>query len=161
VAGDEQDQLALFGRTYILLMHLEKRRSPFLSGAVGALDVAVLSLFFSPGLTGLRLDTGARVALYLTVNSLGLVILTFALSALQLRIYHLVAPDVFVAGALCTAVAVELLLAQLDSGPYWCLLPWLVITAVIIAIPVLRRGASIWRDNHEAIEQRWRRVFAR
>jgi hypothetical protein len=120
-----------------------------------------LFLFFSPGLTGLRLDTGARILLYLTVTSLGLVILAISLSSLRLLWYQLVAPYVFVAGALCTAIAFELLLAQLDSGAFWLLLPWLVITTVVIAAPVLRRATAIWRDNHEAIEQRWRRVFAR
>jgi hypothetical protein len=159
--SNKDEQLAIFGRRYDLLMYPEKRRSGFLSGAVGALDVAILSLFFSPGLTGLRLDTGARVALYLTVTSLGLVILAIALSSFRLRSYQLVAPYIFVAGALCTAVAVELLLAQLDSGAFWCLLPWLVITAVVIAVPVLRRGAVIWRENHEAISAQWRHVFAR
>jgi hypothetical protein len=82
-----------------------------------------------------------------------------------------VAPYIFVAGAICTAVAVELLLAQLDTGAFWCLLPWLIITAVVVAVPVLRRATSIWRDNQEdfarmrralqkAIAARWRQFFA-
>jgi hypothetical protein len=76
-----------------------------------------------------------------------------------------VAPYALVAGALCTAVAVELLLAQLDAGAFWCLLPWLLITAVVIAVPVLRRALTIWQDNHEdlrkAIAARWTHLFAR
>jgi hypothetical protein len=160
VAGDELDQLALFGRKYDLLISPEKRQSAFLSGAVGALDVAVLSLFFSPGLSGLRLDTGARVVLYLTVTSLGLMILAIALSSLQLLWYQLVAPYAFVAGALCTAVAVELLLAQLDSGAFWCLLPWLVVTVVVIAVPAVRRATSIWRDHQEELSRRRRDAVA-
>jgi hypothetical protein len=158
---DENERLERFGRPDDLLMRPEQRRSAFLSGAVGAADVAVLYLFFSPGLTGLRLDTGARVVLYLTVTSLGLVVVAVALSSLYLLSYHLVAPYVFVVGALCTAMAVELLLAQLDTGAFWCLLPWLVITAVVIAVPALRRAISIWRDNQAATEQRLRHVFAR
>jgi hypothetical protein len=158
---DENERLERFGRPDDLLMRPEQRRSAFLSGAVGAADVAVLYLFFSPGLTGLRLDTGARVVLYLTVTSLGLVVVAVALSSLHLLSYHLVAPYVFVVGALCTAMAVELLLAQLDTGAFWLLLPWLVITAVVIAVPALRRAISIWRDNQAATEQRLRHVFAR
>ena len=161
MASDQDEQLELFGRKYDLLMHPEKRRSAFLYGAVGAADFAVLFLFFSPGLTGLRLDTGARVVLYLTVTSLGLVILAIGMSSLKLLWYQLVAPYVFVAGAICTAVAFELLLAQLDPGAFWLLLPWLAITTVVIAVPVLRRAALIWRENHEAIEQRWRQLFVR
>jgi hypothetical protein len=158
---DQDARIELFGRRYELLLSPEKRRSAFLSGAIGAADFAILYLFFSPGLTGLRLDTGARILLYLTVTSLGLVILAIALSSLRLLWYQLVAPYVFVAGAICTAVAFELLLAQLDPGAFWLLLPWLAITTVVIAFPVLRRAAFIWRDNHEAIEQRWRHLFAR
>jgi hypothetical protein len=146
---DAQDeQLGLFGRKHHLLMSPHARRSTFLYGAVGAADFAVLFLFFSPGLTGLRLDTGARILLYLTVTSLGLVMLAIALNSLRLLWYQVLAPSVFVAGALCTAVAFELLLAQLDAGAFWCLLPWLVITAVVIAAPVLRRANSFWRDRH-------------
>jgi hypothetical protein len=159
--NDHYEQFELFGRTYELLMPPDKRRSSFLYGAIGAADFAVLYLFFSPGLTGLRLDTGARVLLYLTVTSLGLVILSIALSSLQLRLYQLVAPYIVVAGALCTAVAFELLLAQLDPDAFWLLLLWLAITAVVVAVPVLRRAALIWRENHAAIEQRWRHLFAR
>ena len=166
------EQLRLFGKTYTLLMVREKRRSAFLYGAVGAANFAVLFLFFSPGLTGLRLDTGARILLYLTVTSLGLVILGIGLSSLQLLWYQLVAPYLLVIGALCTAVAFELLLAQLDSGAFWLLLPWLVITAVVIAVPVLRRARAIWRDNQEdvvrtsrtaraAIAARWRHFSAK
>jgi hypothetical protein len=154
-------QRGLFGRKQHLLVSPHARRSAFLSGAVGAADFAILYLFFSPGLTGLRLDTGARVLLYLTVTSLGLVIVAIGLRSLRLVWYQLVAPYVFVAGALCTAVAFELLLAQLDAGAFWCLLPWLVITAVIIAVPVLHDATAIWREHHEAIEQRWRHLFAR
>jgi hypothetical protein len=161
MAGDEHDQLEHFGRQYDLLMSPDKRRSPFLYGAIGAADVAVLFLFFSPGLTGLRLDLGARILLYLTVTSLGLVILAIALSSLQLLWYQLVAPYIFAAGATCTAVAFELLIAQLDTGAFWLLLPWLAVTAVVIAVPVLQRATAIWRNNHEAIEQRWRHLFAR
>jgi hypothetical protein len=172
MAGNENERLDLFERKYDLLMSPEKRRSAFLHGAVGAADFAVLYLFFSPGLTGLRLDTGARILLYLTVTSLGLVILAIALSSLRLLWYQLVAPYVFVAGALCTAVALELLLAQLDSGAFWLLLPWLVITAVVIAVPVLQRASAIWRDNQEdvartrraareAIAARWRHSSTR
>jgi hypothetical protein len=171
MASDQDEQLELFGRKYDLLMHPERRRSAFLYGAVGAADFAVLFLFFSPGLTGLHLDTGARVVLYLTVTSLGLVILAIAMSSLRLLSYQLVAPYIFVAGAICTAVALELLLAQLDGGAFWCLLPWLIITAVVIAVPVLRRATSIWRDNQEdfarmrralqeAIAARWRHFSA-
>jgi len=58
-----------------------------------------------------------------------------------------VAPYVLVAGALCTAVAIELILAQLDGGAFWLLAPWLVITAIIIAVPTLRCSISTWRDN--------------
>ena len=170
---DAQDeQLGLIGPKRHLLMTPYARRSAFLYGAVGAADFAMLYLFFSPGLTGLRLDTGARVLLYLTVTSLGLVILAIGLSSLRLLRYQLVAPFVFVAGALCTAVAFELLLAQLDAGAFWCLLPWLVITAVAVAVPVLRRSNSIWQDNkmdiarmpraaQVAIAALWRQVFAR
>jgi hypothetical protein len=43
----------------------------------------------------------------------------------------------------------------------WLLQPWLAITAAVITVPVLRRAALIWRDNYEAIEQRWRHLFAR
>jgi hypothetical protein len=82
--NDHDERLALCGRKYDLLMVPEKRQSAFLSGALGAADFAILFLFFSPGLTGLRLDTGARVLLYLTVTSLGLVILAIALSSLRL-----------------------------------------------------------------------------
>jgi hypothetical protein len=71
-----------------------------------------------------------------------------------------VAPYVFVAGALCTAVAVELLLAQLDAGAFWCLLPWLVLTAVVIAVPVLIRGAATWRDHQEELSRRQRDAVA-
>jgi hypothetical protein len=155
------ERLALFGRQYQLLMSPEKRRSPFLFGAVGAADFAILYLFFSPGLTGLRLDTGARILLYLTVTSLGLVILAIGLSSLRLRWYQVAAPYVLASGALCTAVAFELLLAQLDSVAFWLLLPWLVITAVVIAVPVCRQASAIWHENHAAIEQRWRQVFVR
>jgi hypothetical protein len=172
---DDNERLERFGRRYDLLMSREKRRSAFLSGAVGAVgaaDVAVLYLFFSPGLTGLRLDTGARVVLYLTITSLGLVILAVALRSLQLRSYQLVAPYAFVAAALCTAIAVELLLAQLDAGAFWCLLPWLVISAVVIAVPLLRRAMVIWRDHQEDVARlrraaqavivtRWRHILAR
>jgi hypothetical protein len=171
MASDQDEQLELFGRKYDLLMSPEKRRSAFLYGAVGAADFAVLFLFFSPGLTGLHLDPGARVLLYLTVTSLGLVILAIGMSSLKLLWYQLVAPYVFVAGAICTAVALELLLAQLDAGAFWCLLPWLIITAVLVAVPVLRRATSIWRDNQvdfarmrralqEAIAARWRHFSA-
>ena len=171
MVSDQDEQLALFGRKYDLLMPLEKRRSAFLYGAVGAADFAVLFLFFSPGLTGLRLDTGARVLLYLTVTSLGLVILAISMSSLKLPWYQLLAPYVFVAGAICTAIALELLLAQLDAGAFWCLLPWLIITAVIIAVPTLRRASFIWRENkvdvarlpraaQEAIAARWRHFSA-
>jgi hypothetical protein len=171
MASDQNEQLELFGRQYEPLMSPEKRRSAFLYGAVGAADFAVLFLFFSPGLTGLRLDTGARILLYLTLTSLGLVILAIGMSTLKLQWYQLVAPYVFVAGASCTAIAFELLLAQLDAGAFWCLLPWLVITAVIIAVPTLRRAVSIWRDNkvdvvrlpraaQEAIVARWRHFSA-
>jgi hypothetical protein len=158
---DQDARLELFGRRYELLLSPEKRRSVFLPGAIGAADVAILFLFFSPGLTGLRLDLGARILLYLTVTSLGLVILAIALSSLRLLWYQLVAPYVFVAGAICTAVAFELLLAQLDPGAFWLLLPWLAVTAVVITVPVLQRATAIWRENHEAIEQRWRQLFAR
>jgi hypothetical protein len=102
---DQDERLELFGRKYKLLMSPEKRRSAFLYGAIGAADFAVLYLFFSPGLTGLRLDTGARILLYLNVTSLGLMILAIALSSLQLRLYQSVVRYVFTAGALCTAVA--------------------------------------------------------
>jgi hypothetical protein len=75
-----------------------------------------------------------------------------------------VAPYVLVAGAICTAVAFELLLAQLDPGAFWLLLPWLAITAVVMAILVLRRGIAIWRDCqedvHETITVRWGQIFA-
>jgi hypothetical protein len=157
---DQVEQVELVGRNYDLLMSPEKRRSAFLYGAVGATDFAVLYLFFSPGLTGLRLDTGARILLYLTVTSLGLVILAIGLSSLRLRWYQFVAPYVFVAGAICTAVAFALLLAQLDTGASWLLLPWLAITTVVITVPVLQRATAIWRENHEPIKQRWRHVFA-
>ena len=157
---DQDARLELFGRRYELLLSPEKRRSVFLSGAIGAADFAILFLFFSPGLTGLRLDLGARILLYLTVTSLGLVILAIALSSLQLLWYQLLAPYVLVAGALCTAIAFELLLAQLDLGAAWLLLPWLAITTAVIAVPFLRRATVIWRENHEAIEQRWRQLFA-
>jgi hypothetical protein len=171
MASDQDEQLEFFGRKYAPLMSPDKRRSAFLYGAVGAADFAVLFLFFSPGLTGLRLDTGARELLYLTVTSLGLVILAIGMSSLKLLWYQLMAPYVFVAGAICTAVAFELLLAQLDAGAFWCLLPWLIITAVVIAVPTLRRASSIWQDNQvdfarlpraaqEAIAARWRQFTA-
>jgi hypothetical protein len=175
---DPQDpRLRLVERPHEPLMSPELRRSVFLYGAVGygaagAADVAVLYLFFSPRLTGLRLDTGARALLYVTVTSLGLVMLAIALSSLRLLRYQLVAPYVLVAGALCTAVAFELLLAQLDTGAFWLLLPWLVITAVVIAVPVLRRASAIWRSQkvdrvglpraaRASIAAQWRQVFAR
>jgi hypothetical protein len=154
MASDHDAQLELFGRKYDLLMSPDKRRSAFLYGAVGAADLAVLFLFFSPGLTGLRLDTGARVLLYLTVTSLGLVILAIALSSLTLVWYQFVAPYLLVAGALCTAIALELLLAQLDTGAFWLLLPWLAISAVVIVVPVLRRAITIWRENQEDVVRR-------
>jgi hypothetical protein len=170
--NEQDEQLGLFGRNRHLLMSPHARRSAFLYGAVGAADFAVLFLFFSPGLTGLRLDTGARILLYLTVTSLGLVILAIALSSLRLLWYQLLAPYVFVAGALCTALAFELLLASLDTIAFWLLLPWLAITAVVIAVPALRRATAIWREQkvdvprlsrvaRESISAQWRQVFAR
>jgi hypothetical protein len=159
--NEQVEQVELFGRKYDLLMSAEKRRSSFLSGAVGAADFAILFLFFSPGLTGLRLDIGARILLYLTVTSLGLVILAIGLSSLRLQWYQLLSPYFLGAGAVCTAIAFELLLAQLDDGAFWLLLPWLVATAVVIAVPLLRRATDIWREHHAAIEQRWRHLFAR
>jgi predicted membrane channel-forming protein YqfA (hemolysin III family) len=166
MAGNDNERLELFGRRYDLLLSFETRRFAFLYGAIGAADFAVLYLFFSPGLTGLRLDTGARVVLYLTVTSLGLVILSIALGSLTLPSYQRVAPYIFVAGALCTAVAVELLLAQLDPGACLLLLPWLVMSAVVIAVP------AIWHVNQAdvarrrravqaAIITRWRHILAR
>jgi hypothetical protein len=45
------------------------------------------------------------------------------------------------------------------------LLPWLLITAVVIPVPVFRRANIIWRDHqedvHETVAARWRQVFAR
>jgi hypothetical protein len=168
----QDEQLGLNGRQSDLLMTPQRRHSAFLYGAVGAANFAILYLFFSPGLTGLRLDAGARVLLYLTVTSLGLVIVAIGLSSLRLLWYQLAAPYLLAVGALCTAVAFELLLAQLDAGAFWCLLPWLVITAVVIAVPVIRRATAIWRDQkvdlprlsraaRASIAAQWRQVFAR
>jgi hypothetical protein len=150
MASDQVERVEILGGTYDLLMSPRRRRSAFLYGAVGAADIAILFLFFSPGISGVRLDGGARALLYVTVTSLGLVILATAMSSLALRWYQLLAPYVFIGGALCTAVAVELLLAQLDSGAFWCLLPWLVGTAVVTAVPTLRRAIGIWSDNKAA-----------
>jgi hypothetical protein len=156
MASDEQ--LEVFGKKYEIPMHIDEQRFRRLVGVVSTADFAILAWFSVATLTGQRLDAGMSAALNLAALSLGIVVLTSLMDWFKSLVYTVVSTAIFHVGALCTAVALALILYRLSPVACWLFVLWLPLSVVVVFAPIYRLVAGIARDNKDEFAQASQRL---